>query len=277
LPKNTEPLNNRRDCNNPSPPLYNRIGFNYDETRHADPYITERIIACLKPVQSKNYLDIGCGTGNYTIVLHHKGICISGLDQSDVMISKARNKEPSICWYTADAEKIPIENNSFSGVVCTLAIHHFSNLDRVCSEVYRIIDKGQFVIFTATAEQMERYWLNHYFPDAMKKSIIQIPDQNTITGSLKTAGFTKIELEPYEINDNLKDLFLYSGKRHHERYLDKEFRSGISTFASLADKDEIKAGCEKLEKDIRSGLIARIISGYISVNGDYVFVTGMKE
>lgn len=50
--------------------IYNTIGKTYDLTRKADPMITETIIKLLKPKESGKYLDLACGSGNYTVALH---------------------------------------------------------------------------------------------------------------------------------------------------------------------------------------------------------------
>ena len=53
---------------------YDKIGINYNLTRKADNYLTERLYALLNPDKSGIYLDIGCGTGNYTIEFQKKGL-----------------------------------------------------------------------------------------------------------------------------------------------------------------------------------------------------------
>jgi ubiquinone/menaquinone biosynthesis C-methylase UbiE len=59
---------------------YDRIGKDYNRTRMADKYLSERLFFHLKPEKNKVYIDIGCGTGNYTIELQKKDICILGID-----------------------------------------------------------------------------------------------------------------------------------------------------------------------------------------------------
>ena len=78
--------------------------------------------------------------------------------------------------------------------------------------------------------------------------------------------------EPYKVAKDLQDLFLYSGKHRPEMYLDQEFRKGISTFSSLADSNEVEEGCRRLEEDVRSGRIQRVMGDFRNIGGDYVFL-----
>jgi hypothetical protein len=55
-------------------PLYDRIGTGYDVTRRADRHLVERLIDHLNPEPRHTYLDIACGTGNYTVAVAQTGI-----------------------------------------------------------------------------------------------------------------------------------------------------------------------------------------------------------
>jgi hypothetical protein len=107
---------------------------------------------------------------------------------------------------------LPFSGPVFSGAMCILSIHHFAELLPVFQEAYRVLDRGRFAILTATPVQMQSYWLNEYFPDAMLKSIEYMPAQDLVTGALAQAGFTSIDTEGFDIGDDLQDFFLYSGK-----------------------------------------------------------------
>ena len=253
--------------------LYDKIGGNYDKSRLADPYISGRLYAHLRPDPGLKYLDLACGTGNYTIALNRLGMPLYGIDNSPLMIDIARQKDSSVKWLPGNAEALPFPDSVFSGITCILAIHHFTDLNRAFAEAARVLSKGCFVIFTATSEQMRKYWLNHYFPQAMKKSIEQMPGKSEIESALKGAGFKTIDFELYEIRDDLEDLFLYSGKNQPELYLQDNIRRNISTFAAIASPAEVKKGCTSLEADIRSGRIKQVIESYLSQDiGDYAFV-----
>ena len=171
---------------------------------------------------------------------------------------------------------LPFSGAVFFGAMCTLAIHHFAELLPVFQEAYRVLVRGRFVILTATPVQMQSYRLNEYFPDAMGKSIEQMPALDLVTGALTQAGFTSIDTEGFDIRDDLQDFFLYSGKYRPEMYLDEGVRRGISTFDSLADPEEVTSGCLRLAEDIQSGRIDEVRASYENQGGDYLFVIATK-
>jgi ubiquinone/menaquinone biosynthesis C-methylase UbiE len=185
------------------PHLYDNIGVGYDTTRLADPYITDCLAHHLAIANNETYLDVACGTGNYTAALASRGGEWHGIDQSRHMIEAARQKTDAVAWYRADATGLPFGDRLFSGALCTCAIHHFDALEPVFKEVYRVLAQGRLVIFTTTREQMRGYWLNEYFPNAMKKSIEQMPDIDEVQEALTRAGFQIAYTEPYEIQPDL--------------------------------------------------------------------------
>ena len=162
--------------------LYDRIGRDYDATRKAHPQIAQRVISLLSGSNSGKYLDLACGTGNYTIALRNLGLMIGGIDQSELMISTAKGKVPGMEWHVGEAEALPFAAGSFQGVTCILAIHHFRNVQKAFFEVHRVIDKGRFVVFTAYPEQMMGYWLNEYFPRPMQRGMQQMLPKSTLLG-----------------------------------------------------------------------------------------------
>ena len=256
--------------------LYDRIGSGYDVTRRPDPIIAGRLGHHLALETDGNYLDIACGTGNYTFTLAAVGDSRTGIELSAKMIAEARGKSSQVQWCLARAQELPFSGGVFSGAMCTLAIHHFDDLLPVFREAHRVMDEGKFVILTATPEQMQSYWLNEYFPEAMLKSIEQMPALELVTRALTQSGFTSLETERFDIRNDLQDFFLYSGKHRPEMYLDEGVRRGISTFASLADPAEVAGGCLRLAADIQSGRINEVMAAYENRGGDYLFVIATK-
>lgn len=256
---------------------YDRIGKFYNRTRTADPFLAEKFFQLLTPPNQGKFLDIGCGTGNYTIALKKMGLDFVGVDPSTKMLKKAKAKSDKIRWEIGKSEKIPFENETFIGALASLTIHHWSDLSVSFAEIKRILKPaGKFLIFTSTYEQTLSYWLKHYFPAMIKNSAKQMPEFSEIGKALENNRFEILESEIYFVQEDLKDMFLYSGKHNPQIYLDPQIRQGISSFSDMAKADEVALGLEKLQQDIETGKICRIIEEFENKDGDYLFIVSKK-
>lgn len=257
--------------------LYDTIGMGYNSTRQADPYVADRLFQLLSPEIDGLYLDIGCGTGNYTVALANKRLRFYGVEPSEKMLQIARSRDSGIKWLGGNAEKLPVDDTMFDGIIATLTIHHWTDLAKAFGEIYRVLKPGgKLVIFTATLEQMEGYWLNHYFPKMLEDSILQMPALDIIEDAMTDVGLVITGTEKYFIRDDQKDLFLYAGKNRPELYLNAEVRKGISSFSALANVAEVENGLSKLRSDITSGGFEAVKKKFENELGDYIFIIAQK-
>ena len=257
---------------------YDKIGTGYNSTRQADPYLTERLLYHLQPKTDRFYLDIGCGTGNYTISLSDKGLKFVGIEPSEKMLNEAKFRNQDIKWLQGTAEQITADDKTFDGIIATLTIHHWTDLRKAFVEINRVLsDNGKIVLFTSTPEQMKGYWLNHYFPKMLHSSIEQMPSLADIQEAMEQTELEITDIEKYFIKDDLQDCFLYVGKNNPSRYFDVTIRHGISSFSSLANIDEVKQGLLTLRNDIDNQLFDKIKDQYANEMGDYFFITIEKK
>lgn len=258
-------------------PVYNKVGKGYNSTRNADPYLTERMYELLAPVDGGNYLDIGCGTGNYMAALTQKGLQFTGVEPSDVMLEQAIEKYPALNFIKGTAEALPFDDELFNGVNATFTIHHWTDHLKGLQEIYRVLKPGsRLVLLSFTPEQLLNYWLCKYFPDTMQRSSEVVPPMDSMVELFQQAGFQNIETEKYFVHEGLTDLFLYANKYRPESYLDPEIRKGASSFTVYADEEEVAKGLAQLEQDIKSGEINKIIQEYENELGDYLFYIAHK-
>ena len=257
---------------------YDQIGTNYNLTRKADPYLTRQLLSHLQPAQTGRYLDIGCGTGNYTHEFQKKGFSFIGIDPSELMLQEARQKNKQIEWRLGAAENTGLPPTSVDGILASLTIHHWADLNAAFLELQRVLKpKGNIVIFTATSQQMKGYWLNHFFPKMLADAAKQMPSLEAVTTAMNTNGIQLLKTEPYFIQPDLEDQFLYSGKHNPILYFKPQIRNGISSFAALANKKEVDQGLAQLKEAIDIGAIDDIIKSYENDFGDYLFVLGQKQ
>jgi len=260
--------------------LFDSIVADYDRKRHADSQILSDLVYYLKAHKKGRYLDIGCGTGNYTMAMHEQGYSVTGLDPSKKMLNCARKKCNEIDWYRGFSEGMSFfQDGYFNGAICVNAVHHFVNIELAFREIYRILNNdSQFVIFTSSHEQRAGYWLNHYFPKIMERENKIRPDVADIEHYLREAGFINVVRHIYHIHPNLQDFFTYSKKDDPQSYLNEKFRNGMSTFLR-AGEGETKKGISMLSRDIQFKRIFNITERYIKHNeniGDYMYIVDEK-
>lgn len=256
---------------------YDKIGVGYDSTRKADTYLTQRMYDLLEPNTDGTFLDVGCGTGNYTSALSQKGLQFVGIDPSEEMLDKARTKSKTVTWKKGTAENIDLEDESVDGVLASLTIHHWKDLNKGFAEIYRVMKRGsRMVLFTTLPTQTRRYWLNHYFPVMIANSTKVLPTREVVENAFEQAGLKIAVWEPYHVKPDLEDGFLYVGKYNPERYFDENTRRGISSFSLIANQPEVEAGLKKLRVDIDNGVINEIIEKHEYEGGDYLFLVGEK-
>ena len=99
-------------------------------------------------------LDVCCGTGNQVFYYTKEGIIAFGIDLDSNMISKAENDKrkknaKNIFFRTADATKLPFEDNFFDYVSISFALHEKERTvrDKVISEMKRVMKKEGSMIF----------------------------------------------------------------------------------------------------------------------------------
>lgn len=257
---------------------YDSIGKGYNTTRKADPWITGRLSLLLNARSGGKYLDIGCGTGNYTIALAGSGLTFFGVDPSQRMMDEAKAGESSVQWKQGSAESIPFGNRFFDGAIATLTMHHWTGMEAAFAELVRVMKpQARLVVFTSTPDQMKGYWLNEYFPVMLHDSIAQMPSQERITEALRSTAFVVEKTEKYFVRPDLEDGFLYIGKTDPERYFDENIRKGISSFAALAHQQEVNTGLMKLRSDMETGNFESVRAKYENDRGDYLFLVLKKD
>ena len=256
---------------------YDKIGTNYNLTRKADKLLTENLFRLLDPKTGGIYLDIGCGTGNYTNELQKKGLNLIGIDPSEKMLEVARLKNDHTDWRVGSAEATNLPNESIDGIVGSLTMHHWDSLPMAFGELYRVLKpNGNIVVFTSTPKQMRGYWLNHYFPKMLADSIHQMPTLESVEQAMTQSGFQINGYEAYHIQPDLEDKFLYCGKHDPGLYFDEQIRHGISSFSSLANRTEVEKGLIALKEDIDTREIQKIMKSYENDFGDYLYIFGRK-
>jgi SAM-dependent methyltransferase len=107
----------------------------------------------LSDINCGKLLDVGCGTGIYFKLLAQYADEIEALDNSEDMLSVARQycqKEglKNIRLKMGSAESLPYEDGLFDVVISLDLLHHVPDIDRTLGEVHRVLKNGgHFLVF----------------------------------------------------------------------------------------------------------------------------------
>jgi ubiquinone/menaquinone biosynthesis C-methylase UbiE len=112
----------------------------------------EYAFAVLGDVRGHRVLDLGCGSGENTLLLARRGARLVSVDISESLIRLARRRLAvnglggAGQFVVASAHDLPVESESVD-VVLGIAILHHLDLDATSREVYRVIKPGGRAIF----------------------------------------------------------------------------------------------------------------------------------
>ncbi len=132
--------------------LFDKEAINYDnwyETKigkHADRVETDCAFNLFQVKPEMHILDVGCGTGNFSIKLAQKGASVVGVDISEKMITIARKRaiqeKVSIEFKKMDSQNLQFPDNYFDGVFSMATIEFISDPRKMIAEMFRVCKKG---------------------------------------------------------------------------------------------------------------------------------------
>ena len=231
---------------------YDKIGRIYDTSRLANPETLEKLTRLLEVGSRSVILDLGCGTGNYAGALGNVAKTVIGVDLSIGMLKQARAKFPSLQLVHGDVTSLPFASSIFDGALAVQVLHHVSDKEEFLREALRVVrDGGSIAIHACSHQQMRAFWFYHYFPRGLEVDLARMLDSREIASLLAAVGFSDIGIEICYSD------VVVAGETP-ERYLDKNYRDSISTFAFLTE-EEVGSGCQRIQEDIASGIVGSVV------------------
>jgi len=147
--------------------LYDDLAEIYDHSRLL--YLTRRLERCeeevlrewLKKFDSP-ILDVGCGSGRYSLKLASRGVETISIDLSLKMLKVLLRKleghglRENVHVILADGENLPFRDGSLKSLLCTLTFDHFQEPKKAISEFSRVLKvEGLCVISTLNKEHLK--------------------------------------------------------------------------------------------------------------------------
>ena len=87
-------------------------------------------------------LDACCGTGDLALAAERAGGKVTGLDFSERMLERARQKSPTVDWVLADVTALPFPDASFDAVTVGFGIRNVPDLEAGLAELARVLAPG---------------------------------------------------------------------------------------------------------------------------------------
>lgn len=125
----------------------NQYDSNQNKTRDLDQYATKTV---LSKYGFNSVLELGCGTGKNTAFLLTKASKIVGIDFSQGMLEKAREKFSSstVDFRVGDLKREwNVQDESFDLVTSSLTLEHIEDIGHIFAQAYRkLVSEGIFFI-----------------------------------------------------------------------------------------------------------------------------------
>ncbi len=105
--------------------------------------ILPNILRLVEPKKGETILDLACGQGFFAKAFAQKGATLTGIDISEELITIAKQESMHITFHVGSAEALSMfKDKSFDKAVIVLAIQNIEHINKVLSEVARVLKAG---------------------------------------------------------------------------------------------------------------------------------------
>ena len=241
---------------------YSQIAEYYDRVRAAPSNIlSSKIIEYGGISANCNVLDVGCGTGRFTLQLSTiKRALFCGLEPSTEMLRQAvaKDKSRTILWIRGDGQQPPFRDSVFDCVYMTMVLHHIDNKEKALGEIYRIVKKGgNCVVMTTSHSRIRKHVLND-FPGVTAIDLKRIPPVPFVKKVMREIGFRNVHYHPVCVEEEIP----------LDEYLERVRRKYISTL-TLLSPEAFRRGFDIFQQKARKkyGAHIRRVSGFVFIVG----------
>lgn len=220
--------------------MFDRIARRYDVLNRIISMGHDRIwrreaVALLRPYRGGRYLDLGTGTGELVIEMLRQSanILIDGVDASEGMLRLARQKAArcgagdAVSFYTADALDLPMESDTYDGIISGFCFRNIECRQRALDEMLRVLRPGGMAVILEAANPEGRWarMVCHLYMAVasvfgrmmgggsayryLMDSIYEFPSPGAVTDMFIAAGFSGVQFRAM----TLGSVCIFSGKK----------------------------------------------------------------
>ena len=246
---------------------YNEIARDFDRRYEINrlPGVESALKALVDEVGPARILEAGCGTCYWLETVRPAGSEAVGLDLSEGMLRKGRERSDSLFLVRGLGDRLPFVGASFDLIFCVNALHHFDKPRLFASEAARLLRPGGAVAVIGMEPHgnHDNWYIYRYFEGTYETDLARFPSWQTIQDWLEAEGFERIETRPAERlydprvgRDVLDDHFLGKDATSQLSLLsDEAYEAGIRKIREAVEEAE-KSGREIVfPDDLFLGLI----------------------
>lgn len=228
---------------------YSAIASGFDEGRRLPADTIDKWVGLIrdrgKLAPGSLCLDLGCGTGRFTIPFAQvTGAKAVGADLSGEMLAQAASKPGAgeVSWVQCNAERLAFRHGTFDCIFMSLLLHHVDSIDRVLRECFDALKPGGVcLVRTSAHEDMITMPVYRFFPRGWEIDRNRMPEIGVIEDGMHRAGFRRAGHE--KVTQTLVSSV--------DAYIDKMRRRNISALTFLTDK-EMEDGLHRMKEHFRS-------------------------
>jgi ubiquinone/menaquinone biosynthesis C-methylase UbiE len=151
--------------------------------------------------RSGRVLEIGAGTGTFTVGLANVYADLTAIDISPDLLKVAAEKTPGVRFECMDAHALTFPDAAFDAVVGCSVLHHLE-WSRALSSFHRVLKSDGIVRFSEPNLLNPQIFVQKNFPP-LKRALGDSPDEYAFTEwrirhDLRASGFVAIDVRPFE-------------------------------------------------------------------------------